>query len=129
MPPITFIENPYVVYERIDGILHASFKPGITIDLEGARQILEDRLKITGDDTLPAIIDVRVLKAITKEARDLLSTDRGQLGIKASAMLISGYLSSTIANFFLKVNVKKNKFPVKTFSDRSKALDWLAQFK
>jgi hypothetical protein len=130
MPPTElYIENLYIIYELTDGVLYATFKPGIIVDLSGARLILSDRLKFVHKQDLPILIDVRGLKSITKEARDFLSSEDGQRGVKASAMLIEGYLSSTIANFFLKVNVKKNKFPVKTFTDRTRALTWLQQYK
>jgi hypothetical protein len=127
MPPTFPIE--IISYEIFDEILYATFITGVTIDLPGAHTVLNNRLHFSKGRDYALLIDVRGLKSITKEARDFLSSENGQKGIKASALLISGYLSSTIANFFLQVNTRKKKFPVKTFVDRQKAINWLQQYK
>jgi hypothetical protein len=129
MPPATFVETIFVDYEIIEGILFATFLRGAVIDLAAASEVLAARLAISEEKSFPVLVDGRGVKSFTKEARDLLSSDQGRVGVKASAILVSGYLSSTLANFFLKVNVKKTAFPVKTFTDKQKAVEWLKKYK
>jgi hypothetical protein len=129
MPPIVSTQNEFITYEIEEGILYASFTPGIIIDLSAARKILSDRIEMTGNEAFPSLVDSTGVKSFTKEARDYLSSSEGRVGVKATAILISGYLSSTIANFFLKVTVRKPVIPTRIFSDKVKALAWLQQFK
>jgi hypothetical protein len=128
MPPEAVFANYFVQYELNEGILFAFFLPGVTIDLHAAEQVLAERLRLSAGKSFPVLVDGRGVKSFTKEARDYLSSDKGKEGVKASAILVSGFLSSTLANFFLKVNVKKAGFPVKTFTDKYKAIAWLKQF-
>lgn len=128
MPPGLTAENEFVIYSLIEGILFATFRKGVVIDLEAARKILEIRLLMTGTSEYPALVESSGVKSFTKEARDFLSSNAGREGIKATAILASGYMASTIANFFLKVTVGKPIVPTKIFSDREKALEWLKKF-
>lgn len=129
MPIDTPVANKYITYYLSDQILYASFETGAIIDLFAAKLIFKDRIDAFGETAFPSLVDSRGLKSITKDARDFLSSDEARKGVKATAILVAGYLSSTIANFFLKVNVKKPKVPTRIFSDKQKAINWLQQFK
>jgi hypothetical protein len=125
------LENSFISYDLQNGIIIAIFKEGIVIDLQAAKEILELRSEFTKAGNLPALIDGSKLKmmSFTKEARDFLSSDEARVGLKASALLVAGPVSRSLANFFLLVTVKKPMIPTKIFSDYSKALSWLNQFK
>ena len=101
------------------------------IELIGTIYYLTKEKKFTLEGDLPSLIDGSKLKmmSFTKEARDFLSTDEGRAGLKAAAMLVSGPVSRALANFFLLVTVKKPVIPTKIFSDYSKAMLWLNQFR
>lgn len=125
------IENEFISYELQDGIIIAIFKEGIIVDLPAAKKVLALRSEFTKSGNLPALIDGSKLKmmSFTKEARDFLSSDEARKGLKASALLVEGPVSRSLANFFLLVTVKKPVIPTKIFSDYTKALTWLRQFK
>ncbi len=129
MPPTVHSRSEIITYEVKDGILYALFTPGVKIDLPAAKYVLSKRLEVTIDNSYPILVDSTGVKSFTKEARDYLSSAEGRIGVKATAILISGYLSSTIANFFLKVTVGKPVIPTKIFSNKVKALAWLQQYK
>jgi hypothetical protein len=129
MPFEEKIVNEYISYSSENGILYATFLKNVVIDLVAARKIFEDRINTFGKNDYASLVDSTGVRSFTKEARDFLSSDEAIKGVKATAILVSGYLSSAIANFFLKVTVKKPKVPTKIFSDRQKAIAWLQQYK
>lgn len=129
MPPIVSTQNEYIAYHLEEGILFAIFKKGVVIDLSAAREVLQSRLEFSNGHDYPILVDSTGVKSFAKEARDYLSAAEGRKGVKATAILVSGYLSSTIANFFLKVTVGKAIVPTKIFSNKVKALTWLQQYK
>lgn len=112
-----------------DGILTAVFKKGSTIDITTAREVVRTRLRFTGDENYPTIIKGGLGISFTKEARDFLSSDEGVQGIAAAALIADNFLTSTLANFFLKVTVQKPKVPTRIFKNEEKALEWLNQYK
>ncbi len=129
MGPEMKAQNQYILYTLENGILYATFLKNVVIDLIAAKKIFEDRIAAFGNKEFPSLVDSTSVKSITKEARDFLSSDEAREGVKATAILVSGYLSSTIANFFLRVTVKKPKVPTRIFSDKRKAIAWLQQYK
>lgn len=129
MQPESIMETLLVNYEELEGILFAVFLPNLSIDLAAARKILAQRLAFSAGKSYPILVDARSVKSFTKEARDFLSSAEARVGVKATAILVSGLLSSTIANFFLNVTVRKQQVPTKIFADRGKAIKWLQQYK
>jgi hypothetical protein len=123
------IANEYIAYSFENEILYAKFLNNVAIDLGAAKKIFHYRMDFTGGRSFPILVDSTGIKSTTKEARDFLSSDEARAGVKATAILISGYLSSAIANFFLNVTVKKPLVPTRIFSDRQKAINWLKQYK
>ncbi len=123
------IANEYITYSIENEILYATFLNNVAIDLLVAKKILQERILFINGKNFATLVDSTAVKSTTKEARDFLSSEEARVGVKATALLISGYLSSTIANFFLKVTVKKPLVPTRIFSDRQKAINWLKQYK
>lgn len=123
------VSNQYINFTINDGILYGTFNEKVVIDLRAAQTIFNDRISNYGEFKYPTLVDSRGVTSFTKEARDFLSSEEARRGIKATAILVSGYLSSTIANFFLKVTIKEPQVPTKIFSDRQKAIIWLEQYK
>jgi hypothetical protein len=61
-----------------------------------------------------------------KSARDFLSSNEGIRGIRASALISSSIVNSMLVNFVLKIS--RPELPVKVFTKRDEALDWLQTF-
>jgi hypothetical protein len=123
------IANEYIVFSVENEILYATFLNNVAIDLAAAKKILQDRIGFIQGMSFPILVDSTRVKSVNKEARDFLSSEEARTGVKATAILVSGYLSSAIANFFLKVTVKKPIVPTRIFSDKQKAITWLEQYK
>jgi len=109
-----------------DGILIGTYEKDLHIDLDIARQIVEYRLAFTEGKTVPAMIFVSGIKSIDKPARDYLASEKGTVGLSATAIIAKSPFSRIMGNFFLKVN--ETGIPVKIFSSRITAEKWLRQF-
>ncbi len=120
------LEMRLVTLEIIDDIVFAVFKKGITITLEGAREIIEKRVLFTGKNFYPMLFEDEGAVSIEKGARDYLSNE-GTEGLTAGAFILRSIYSTFLINFYLSVNPPK--VPSKMFTDRAKAIEWLEQYK
>ena len=121
----------YLSFEIVNGLLICTYKSDLEIDIEIAKEIVRKRLKLIGDENkiYPTLIDGRGLKSIDKKSRDYFSSEEARKGIAAVALLAGSVFTKFIGNFFLKISYDKPTFPTKLFTDETKALQWLEQFK
>ncbi|EJF54345.1 hypothetical protein SapgrDRAFT_2689 [Saprospira grandis DSM 2844] len=69
-----------------------------------------------------ALFDIRKIKGFTKDGRDYFANDPKPMG-RSAAILVGLGISRIVANFMLGMN--KPPYPIKAFSNREKALNWL----
>ena len=122
-------ENEFISLDLNTGVLEVTFKNGARIDLAAAHEMLETRMNLIGQHSYPSILKNISQVTITKEARDFLSSDEGRRGVSALALIVDNAVGTALANFFLKVTVRRPKVPTRIFRDEKKALEWLAHFK
>jgi hypothetical protein len=121
------LDTPYVHYHLVDGVLIGTFKKGLKINLEIAKEIVKNRLALTGDGPFPSIIINMGVFSIDKKGRDYLASTEGIRGLNASAVVLDSPFGSLLGNFFIRVT--KPKLPVKVFRTKAGALNWVEQFK
>lgn len=119
------LENKEVTIELEDGIVIAKWKSNL-VDLNIAHQAVKYRLEATNKISSPLITDIKLIKKITKEARDFLASKEGCEGISVLAILIDSPVGSMIGNFWFSIN--KPLVQTKIFTDKEKAKKWLTQF-
>src|SRR4051812_41916470 len=107
------------------GIIIASYKPGLHINLAIAREIVEERILFSQKRSYPVLINSKGVVSMDKAARDYFSSEQGIRGLKAAAILVNSPFSSFLGNFFLWVN--RTRLPVKIFTNYQAAFDWLGQ--
>lgn len=120
------IEDTYVTFQIINGILHAFYKPEL-VSLEIAKKIAFFRKEYIQDNSYPTLVRINKVAKATKDARDFLSSEEGVEGVTAGAIITNSSFQATLANFFLKVT--KPQIPTKLFVEEEKAIKWLNQFK
>ncbi len=120
------IENNYVKFWIENEILYCIYKSNYEIDIEGAKQIVKDRLICQNNIKYPAFADFKGVKSVSKEARDYLAKE-GSFLVKACAILVSSPVDKIMINFYSKIN--KPIIPTKLFTNNEDALKWLQQFK
>jgi hypothetical protein len=119
-------ENEYVKGWTEGDIMFAEFKVPL-MDLDAAKGSVAARLSAAGDKDYLCLIDSRKVNSITKEARDYLASDDGSKHIIASALVLDSKVGKLLGNFFLQIN--KPKVPLRLFTNRNDALEWLNSFK
>jgi len=123
--PKTF-STPCAAMEVLDnGILLAVFNPVLT-DAEGVYEHNKIFHEFFEGKKIPFLSDVRAVKKVTKEVRNLLASENAAMTCKATAIYVESSLSRIMGNVFLVAS--KPLFPTKLFTDKEKAMDWLMQF-
>jgi hypothetical protein len=114
--------------EEDNDILFWDYSPQTVIDIEIAKELVEDRLKHTEGKALYSIADVTNLKSVTKEAREYMSSPNGGLrGILGGAFLSNTIVTNVVVNLYLKIN--KPAVPAKFFAKKEDAIIWIRNLK
>ena len=122
-----FLDTQFVHYELQDDLLIGTYKKGLKISLEMAKEIVKARLELTGHQPVVALALNQGVLSMDKKARDYLSSDEGVRGIIAGAIVLDTPFGSFLGNFYLSVT--KPKIPLRIFSKKETALNWLQQFR
>lgn len=121
------LDTPHIVFEVKDGLLHATYKKGVKITLDIAKQVVANRLRHTGDARYPIIIYNQGVISIDKPARDFLSSSEGVKNLTAAALILDSAFGSFLGNFLLSVS--KPSITAKIFTKPDVAIKWLQQYK
>jgi len=121
------LDTSYVYYELEDDLLIGTYKKGLKINLEMAKEIVRARLELTNYQPVVALALNQGVVSMDKKARDYLSSDEGIRGVIAGAIVLDTPFGSFLGNFYLSVT--KPKIPLRIFSKVETALKWLQQFR
>lgn len=114
--------------EEDERIIFWNYAPSLEMDIDIARELVQNRLEYTKGKSVYALIDVTNLKSTTKEARDFMNSEDGGLkGLLGGAFLSSNVVATLLVNLYLKVN--SPSIPAKFFTNRQEALSWLRKVK
>ena len=114
--------------EQSPDMIFGVYAPRLEIDLDKAKELIDNRLSFTDGKPAYALIDFTNVKSVTKEARDYMNSPEGGLkGILGGAFLSNNVVATLFINLYLKVN--KPPVPAKFFTNREEALRWLKAIK
>lgn len=122
-----YIENDFVELWEENGIVYGKYKPGVCLNLEGAKRVVEDRAKVFNKMTKPLFVDFTNLISIDTKAREYFTSKENVQQISAAGFLLNNIINRLLFNVFVKIH--KPIFPSKSFTDKSSALEWLEFFK
>jgi hypothetical protein len=124
----SYLENEYVELWIENGIIHEVFKPSLKIlNIEIVKQIVADRLKVSGEITRPIFVDVGSAVSIDKAARRYLAKGDALKLLSATAILVDNYIAKLWANIYIRID--NPSIPTQFFHHKAMALTWLAQYK
>lgn len=123
---MTEIENKYATITLSNNIIVGEYKE-VEIDLEAAKLIVKDRKTVANYVNYPLLV-TGSMKKITKEARDYFASKEGSELLSAAALHTDSNFTMYLANFVLKINFKKANIPIKVFSNKQEAINWLKTF-
>lgn len=90
-------------------------------------EAIKQRLEITKDGIYPMLSNLQNFKSATKGAKQRIIQNDAAFGTKAVAVLINSKVQEVIYNFFILFY--KAPTPIKMFTNKEKALEWLKQYK
>jgi len=117
--------DEFLSLDLVNGILMAALKSE-TVDLTLAKASVAYRVKHYHDKDYPLFIDIKVVKHITKEARDYLASKEGCNKAASCAIIINSNVTRVLANYFIMIN--KPLVPTKVFTDEEGAKQWLTAY-
>jgi hypothetical protein len=111
-----------------DGILRCECLPVSDHGLEDAKENVRLSAEVIDParGKVPALIDARSAKAISRDARVYYTGSANAELLVAIALVVDSALSRIIGSFFLGLN--KTPFPAKLFTSEDAALKWLRGF-
>lgn len=122
------IKNEYHEIWLEDDIIHGVYDPSLKIiDINIAKQLVGDRLKIANGIKYPVLADTSNIKTITREAEKYMATGDAMQCISAVAILTHSRVGRLISRIY--ISLSRPKIPTKVFSDKAQALEWLEQYK
>ncbi|MGP8217413.1 MAG: STAS/SEC14 domain-containing protein [Bacteroidia bacterium] len=122
-----YIDHEFFEIWLENGIVYEIFKKNSILDLPLARQVVQERLKVSNCNYTPIFIDLRNIFYTDTKARKYLATQEAVNYITAGAMLLDNEIMKLAGNIFIKID--KPLIPTKLFTDRDKALLWLQSYK
>lgn len=109
-----------------DGVLIATYRKGVKINLSIAKEVVEIRLRFTRGKNVPVLIQSEGQIRMDKEARDFLASAGGTKGLAAMAMLLKDPFDWALGSFF--IHLKKPAVPSRIFTRYDSAVRWLRNF-
>jgi hypothetical protein len=110
-----------------NGIIFGKYKAGLTIDILVARDVINDRKKISKGTTLPLFIDITELLSIDAPARNYMANSEACEFLSAGAIYTKNKLLAFIGQTFILLD--RPPIPTKVFCDVEQAMKWLEPFK
>ena len=121
------LQKTYNIYKE-NGIVHCLYQEGVIMDLDFIIEAIDARISAAGGIPCPIFIDGRGVKYYTLEARKYGASEKASKDATSYAILINSNITKTIVNWSVKYYPPKGA-PVRMFTDKDKALQWLEQFK
>lgn len=126
MEQVVTIENDFVEIWLEDGIIYSVHKPNF-INLEMAKVMVRDRLKVSSGIVRPMFIDISSMISTNIETRKYLSSEEAIYLVSAGAIYTANPIAKFAGNLFLRIN--QPKVPTRIFTNKQEAIEWLQQYK
>jgi hypothetical protein len=123
----SYMENDHCRIWLSNGIVFMEYKPRLVMNVEIAKQMVVDRLKVSNGISRPIFLDGRNFVSMDRATMKYYKTKEVVQCVTAAAFLTGNALTSLAGNIFL--TLEKPLVPTKLFSDEKKALEWLEKYK
>jgi hypothetical protein len=121
------IEAEFGKFYLENGIVHCIYYRDITIDLKTVTQAIEHRIAVSKGRSYPVLIDARGVKYWTRDAKKYSMSKDSFYLISAIAPLVDSLPLQISVNWAIKIFPTGT--PIKVFTNRDKALNWLEKYK
>ncbi len=119
-------EEKYFEIKIIDNIIHGTLLHA-DITEEIADLATKERLALTKDQSYPFLLDARKLKCVSRAGKQRMIQKDSFHGVLCAAFLVDSKVQEVMFHFF-KI-FYKTPVPIKMFTNKEKAIEWLQQYK
>lgn len=119
-------ENDFIKFWIEKDILYSQFKKPTEVTIEKIKAIIDLRHQISDGKSQYWCYDFNGVKSYDKQARDY-AAQYGQDHLYACAVVLNSHVTKFILNSFMLL--KKNTVPLKGFTKKEDAVNWLKEFK
>jgi hypothetical protein len=123
----SFLENDFTKMWISNGIIFIEYKPRLVMNVDIAKQIVSDRIKVSNGVSRPMLLDIRNLVSTDRVTMKYYKTQEVVKYVSSAAIITGSALGSLAGNIFL--TLERPLIPTKLFTDESKALEWLEKYK
>jgi hypothetical protein len=117
------IDTKYALYILEDGIMHITWHHGIAINIDIAKEMVEERIQQCNGKTKLILVDINGLVSIDTTSRKFLASEHATIGVTAGALIVGSLISKLAGNVYITVD--KPRLPMRLFTDKIKAIKWL----
>ncbi|HET8962937.1 MAG TPA: hypothetical protein VFM99_03520, partial [Chitinophagales bacterium] len=103
------------------------YKPRLIMNIEIAKQIVNDRLKVSNGVSRPILLDARNFVSMDRATMKFYKTKDVVQYVTSAAFLTGNALGNLAGNIFL--TLERPLVPTKLFTDEQKAVAWLEKYK
>ena len=118
------IDNKYIRISIKDGIMYGEYKKNVTIDLNTAKSIVEERIVLCEGKDYPSLGKIDSNLTLTKDARDYLGKE-GTANMSKLGIVVDSMVSKVIGNWYLTLS--RPSIPTKLFTSEEDAIKWLKE--
>jgi len=123
----SYLENDHCRIWVTNGILIMEYKPGLVMNIDNARKMVSDRLKVSNGITRPLLLKARNFISMDRATMKFYKTKEVVQHVTCAAFILDSALGTLAGNIFLAL--EKPLVPTKIFKDEQKALEWLEKYK
>src|SRR5688572_17656347 len=97
----SYFENEYAEMWIENGVVFQVYKKDLIINIDIARRLFQDRLKVSDSITRPVFVDITNLVSIDRASMKYYKKSEVVQYISATAIYIDNYITRLIGNVFL----------------------------
>ena len=109
-----------------DGICRVIHAPDVEVTLQDAQETMAAYRKLNNGKRLPLLIDMKTMRAISRDARHFYASEEAAECACAAAILVGTPVSRVLGNFY--IGLSNPYLPSKLFTSEDEALAWLKEF-
>ena len=109
-----------------DGILYIETLPNAEITLADAQLSTETLKQATGGKKRPLLTDISRQKSMSREAREHMAGEAVENYVLALALVMTSPVGKVLGNLYFRLS--NPSFPVRLFTSKSEAVEWLKSF-
>jgi hypothetical protein len=123
----SYLENDHCRIWVSNGILIMEYKPGLVMNIDNAKEMVNDRIKVSNGVTRPLLLKAKNFISMDRATMKFYKTKEVVQHVTCAAFILDSAMGKLAGNIFL--TLEKPLVPTKIFTDEQKALEWLEKYK